>query len=299
MNKVVAVVTTFNRKKLLRECIEALLQQSYENLDVLVVNNASTDGTEDYINSLSDPRIVYYNTGENIGGAGGFSFGLKKAIESGYDYAWLMDDDSIADKNSLAVLMKAADDIQGKFSFMATTVYWTDGTQFPMNTTKPETGFHLHIDELRKWGLIGINTCSFVGCFVNLVYAEQVGLPIKEYFIYGDDVEYTTRLRKKERAFWAIDSCITHKAPSKAGSDVVHAPADRIERFAIQTRNGIHHCKLYGGMGKYIRLLCRRMRHSLMHSPDHKLKRVFVILKGIKDGIFFSPEIEYAKRPVK
>jgi len=47
--KVIAVVVTYNRKELLKECINALLQQDYDNCDILVVDNASTDGTKEFI----------------------------------------------------------------------------------------------------------------------------------------------------------------------------------------------------------------------------------------------------------
>lgn len=47
--KVTAVVVTYNRKTLLKECIESLLAQTYKNLDILVIDNASTDGTEDFV----------------------------------------------------------------------------------------------------------------------------------------------------------------------------------------------------------------------------------------------------------
>lgn len=47
--KVTAVVVTYNRKTLLKECIESLLAQTYKNLDILVIDNASTDGTEGFV----------------------------------------------------------------------------------------------------------------------------------------------------------------------------------------------------------------------------------------------------------
>ena len=50
--KVIAVVVTYNRKELLKEAIEALLNQEYNNCDVLIVDNASTDGTREYIDEL-------------------------------------------------------------------------------------------------------------------------------------------------------------------------------------------------------------------------------------------------------
>ena len=83
---VAAVVVTYNRKQLLKECIEALLAQKAKHLRIFIIDNASTDGTEEYVKGLIDgERVVYLNTGENLGGAGGFCFGIKEAMKSDCD----------------------------------------------------------------------------------------------------------------------------------------------------------------------------------------------------------------------
>ena len=79
----VAVIVTYNRKDLLKESIEALCGQTRPS-DIMVVDNASTDGTEEMVREImaSMPehsehgKIIYHNMGENLGGAGGFSFGV-------------------------------------------------------------------------------------------------------------------------------------------------------------------------------------------------------------------------------
>jgi len=100
--KVIAVIVTYNRKELLKECITALLNQDYRNCDILVVDNASTDGTFDYISELlKNKRVIYKNTGANLGGAGGFNFGMKEAVNLGCDFVWVMDDDCMVHTDSL------------------------------------------------------------------------------------------------------------------------------------------------------------------------------------------------------
>ena len=136
--RVGTIVVTFNRKKMLKECIEALLKQSYDNQEILVIDNASTDGTKDYIKKLIDhKKVFYYNTGKNSGGAGGFNYGVREALKHGYDYLWLMDDDSIAeDKDALKILVEKAAYLKDNFSFLAGLVKWTDGSLCTMNVQK-------------------------------------------------------------------------------------------------------------------------------------------------------------------
>ena len=82
MNKVAAVVVTYNRIDLLKQCVDALLKQNYP-CDILLVNNNSVDGTEEWALELVNKfeNIKYHNTGANLGGAGGFNFGMRWAVD--------------------------------------------------------------------------------------------------------------------------------------------------------------------------------------------------------------------------
>ena len=126
MKKTVDVIVTYNRLELLKENINSLLNQNYKNHDIMIINNASTDDTEKYVLGLKNKRIIYYNTGNNLGGAGGFAYGIEKAIKLEYDYAWIMDDDSIPEKDALMNLIEISNKLEDNFSFLASLVYWTD-----------------------------------------------------------------------------------------------------------------------------------------------------------------------------
>ena len=65
MKKVVAVVVTYNRLLLLKENVDALLNQSYKSLDIMIIDNASSDGTEEYIKGLKNKNIIYINYRQN------------------------------------------------------------------------------------------------------------------------------------------------------------------------------------------------------------------------------------------
>ena len=80
-NAVTAVVVTYNRLALLQQCLAALCAQTVRSFTVLVVDNASTDGTADYLKTLDMPGLVCRNPGKNLGGAGGFAYGIRAAAE--------------------------------------------------------------------------------------------------------------------------------------------------------------------------------------------------------------------------
>ena len=82
--KVIGVIVTYNRKKLLKNTVEALLNQTYKLDSIIIVDNASTDGTEEYLTNLgylNNSMIKYIKLNENTGGAGGLILELKRPLK--------------------------------------------------------------------------------------------------------------------------------------------------------------------------------------------------------------------------
>ena len=177
MKKVAAVIVTYNRLELLKECLEAVLSQE-KQCDILVINNCSTDGTEEYLDTLSYTNLFIKKTTENIGGAGGFSVGIDEAIRRGYDFAWLMDDDTIPEKTALLSLVEKATKLNNQFSFISGIAQWQDNTLCLMNVQKISSNWYKNYEVLNE-GLIPIDDATFVSYFINLRVAKKVGLPIR------------------------------------------------------------------------------------------------------------------------
>ncbi|SKB66421.1 Glycosyltransferase, GT2 family [Lachnospiraceae bacterium] len=291
--KIATVVVTYNRLELLKENLKAVLDQTVDS-DILLIDNASTDGTKEYVESLKNDRIGYYNTGKNIGGAGGFSAGVRLAIEGGYDYAWLMDDDSIPEADALESLVKKAAVLKNQFSFLSSLVRWTDGSIAKMNVQEARDFGDL--DLLDHERLLTIRRCSFVGCFVNLSLAKKEALPIADFFIYGDDVEYTRRIQKDVPAYLDLDSVIVHKMGANEGTDIITIPAEKVERYYYDRRNSMYMAKVKGIMPllREIRDDIKLSRRIGKEAADNKALRKKMLRTGAVAGLFFKPHIEYA-----
>src|SRR3954468_24833525 len=100
--RIVAVVVTFNRLAMLQRQLQRLAEVP-ELDEVLVVDNASTDGTGEW---LATAGVTAETLTSNTGGAGGFSHGLQRAIESGAELVWLMDDDGLPEPDCLGLLLE-------------------------------------------------------------------------------------------------------------------------------------------------------------------------------------------------
>ena len=288
--KILAVVVTYNRKELLSECIEALLKQECDFLDVLIVDNASTDGTRRYIDKyIKNKRVLYENTGSNIGGAGGFNYGMKKGVELGYDYIWLMDDDTIVKKDSLTNLLKADEYLKGNYGFLSSRTLWTDGSICLMNKQK-EKLFQ------KKSKYPKIRFASFVSFFVKTDIIKEVGLPIKDFFIWSDDVEYSMRIQKKYNCYLVEDSEVIHKTKSNIGPNIAKDD-ERIDRYYYLFRNEMYIAKHNNLLRKFYMLavIIVLSLRVIFKSKNYKSKKLKVISKGVKDGFKFNPKVEYIK----
>jgi GT2 family glycosyltransferase len=200
--KTLAVIVTHNRCELLSRCIDHLQAQTCLPDEILVINNASTDGTLELLLS----RRIPYLTQENVGSAGGWNCGIQKAIDHGFDAVWLMDDDGFPDTGALAALQTAMvpgvacassvvlrEDRPTHFVFPFPLL---DATGMPVIFRLPRNLATLA--DLRQVATDGIYPFAhlFNGALVSLTAVRQIGNVNRDYFIYGDEVDYFFRLRK-------------------------------------------------------------------------------------------------------
>jgi GT2 family glycosyltransferase len=199
---VAAVVVTYNRRNLLAQCVDALLAQSRPVDAIYVVDNASTDGTPEMIASKYAGRVIYERLSGNIGGAGGFHHGMKRAYEEGYDWIWVMDDDVVHDPDCLKALL------EHRASRILVPVRLLD------NSTVAE-GSAIQLDlqnPLRRWmkvkcvyeryrlladlpDEIELEDFSFEGPLFHRSIPERMGFPLADFFYSFDDTEYACRAR--------------------------------------------------------------------------------------------------------
>ncbi len=291
MSDVAAIVVTYNRKRLLKECLDSLLHQSFKT-DIIVIDNMSTDGTKQMIQSLIDNnQIIYHCTGKNIGGAGGFSEGIKFAYKLGYNFFWIMDDDCIPEFSTLKQLMIADYQLKGRYGFLSSKTLWKNGEICKMNVQrksmfKPNRDF--------QTDLVPICMASFVSLFFRRKIVTEFGLPIKEFFIWTDDWEFTRRISIKYKSYLVNSSIVHHKSASNIGANIATDSHSRLGRYKFLYRNDVFLYKREGIKGFFYELI-RLIYHSakiLFGAPDSKMLRLKILFIGTLSGIKFNPKIE-------
>lgn len=291
---VIAVVVTYNRLDLLKGNIQCLLSQSVKLKKIIIVDNASTDGTKDYLKTLhSDVFFVIFSQ-QNEGGAGGFYRGIKKASEIGCDAVWIMDDDTYPTQSALE---KLTDDYRYllekdcNVGFVTSNVLFKDDKPCLMNISNTVHVWNEFIDR----GLVRVSHSSFVSMLIPYNVIADVGLPIKEFFIWGDDGEYSTRIAAKYQGFISGNSTVHHMMKENVGVNIFNTPKDRINRFYFFYRNWMFTNTIRGRTAKRIFL---RDTYILIYkicasNTPYKSLKIRTILKGLHDGKKFDAHIDY------
>ena len=286
MEKIAAVVVTYNRKELLRQCIAHLCAQQGAICNILIVDNASTDGTREAIGEMRNEQVLYRNTGKNLGGAGGFHFGMKWAAEAGYDGIWIMDDDTLPEADALEKLLEADAALKGDYGFLSSRVLWTDGTDCPMNLQRKTP--YKDIDGFDR-PLVPVVMASFVSLFLRVGAVKEFGLPIAEFFIWSDDWEYTRRISLQRRCYAVRESRVVHAMKNKTVVNIATDTPERLPRYACFYRNDVYLYRREGWRG-WLWLLAKDSWHSvqvLLKSKKNKGERLKVIWSGFLAGISF------------
>ena len=197
---IACVVVTYNRKKLLKRCIDAIAAQSFKPTTVFIVDNASTDGTIEsvkewgYYNCKRDDIVYkYILNSKNEGGAGGFYLGMKTAYDdNNYDGIWVMDDDGEPEKNCLSGLIPYLD----VYNYVAPIVL--------SDEDHVSCSFAPHYENIDTFvkikggrnGLISDWASPFNAVLYSRSLISKVGFPKKEMFIWGDETNYHIRSKK-------------------------------------------------------------------------------------------------------
>lgn len=312
--RVVAVVVTYDRRDLLVRTLRGIAGGARSPQAVVVVDNASTDGTSEWLDLLAERHRTVdlpESAGEtgpdrdaegplvapgcdldvvhlrrNTGGAGGFAVGIDRALAlHEADLVWVMDDDTEPLPAALEEAVRAWSDYarspEHRPAFVASRVLWTDGREHPMNSMRER--LFPGRRRRRAAAAVGARTIrsgSFVSLLMDADLMRRTGLPLADYFIWNDDFEYSTRLARFRDAIQVPSSVVAHHTRTFGTTD-----ADPGPRFYFDVRNKLWVFTRSHSLAGWEKLLysgatARLWLRSFRNSSDPA-----VLLDGLRRGV--------------
>jgi len=213
---VLIIIVTWNKQEYLQSLLNSIQRISYPSYSVLVVDNASTDNTEEIIKQFD--FVIHKKLPENLGGAGGFNAGLKFAIEEDYPYVWLLDDDTEVDSDALTRLVTFyLSQENNSIGFLGSRINLLQHKELIQ-----EVGGRLDIfraDVLPNCALemkagkqiYEVDVVAACSLFASQEVIREVGLINHSFFITCDDVEWSLRAKRRGyKNFVISDAVIYH-----------------------------------------------------------------------------------------
>jgi rhamnopyranosyl-N-acetylglucosaminyl-diphospho-decaprenol beta-1,3/1,4-galactofuranosyltransferase len=274
--RIVAVAVTFNRRDLVIRLVSETGAGTVLPDEIVVVDNASTDGTVEALRVLPGPvpvHVVELDT--NTGGAGGFHTGLEVALARGADLVWLMDDDGAPAKDCLELLLPHITD----HDFIGPAVVAEHDESrlcFPIRLPGRSTVVHRLVDVERAAhdGLVAGVVIPFNGVLVTRELVERIGLVREEFFIWGDDVEYLWRAREAgARIATVVAARFRHPATDDLGTPMMfgrttynHTPSE-LKHYCM-CRNNVANLKQYVGVHGVLAFVVKTLWFYTFVRPD-------------------------------
>lgn len=212
MNKretVCSVVVTYRRKELLREALQGHLSQTRPFDKVLVVDNASNDGTLEML-ATEFPHVEVLALPSNEGGASGFYHGVQWACNHQFDWIWLGDDDAIPQPTALEEMIKEVHR-QQKQAVVGRIVNpnFTPQIRVLQFFHENDRFFKKHFHGLEPDNIVYV--ANLAGFMINRKRLMEVGNIRLDFFSQCDDLEWSLRISGEDGIAYARNAIIVHK----------------------------------------------------------------------------------------
>jgi rhamnopyranosyl-N-acetylglucosaminyl-diphospho-decaprenol beta-1,3/1,4-galactofuranosyltransferase len=232
METVAAVVVTYNRLADLKKCLDSLRQQTQALDAIFVINNGSTDGTDEWLATQTDLIVT---TQANLGGAGGFATGIDTAYKAGYTWLWCMDDDCLAAPDALARLLASPNLGPCVKNSMSVSVNSRDELAFFID--RPNRSYRKVTDMTDVELVYGV-AFFFNGTLIHSEVVKAIGIPDKALFIWGDEVEYMTRAQKMGFPVVTVPSSVFYH-PASFDRDGIPWPGAWKQYYAVRNQRRV------------------------------------------------------------
>lgn len=287
------IVLNYNGWKDTLECVSSLLQLDYPDTHIIVIDNASTDGSMDHLKQITDERVEIIESGANRGYAGGNNVGIRYAIEKGADYLCVINNDTIVDKTFIGKCVEVLKDesygiVSPVILEFGTATVQSAGGKISVLKGRHEPHFRgTDYAEIRKTHKL--IDCEFIsGCCMvfRAELVKRIGCLPEAYFLFYEETEWCCKAVKQGYRNACVTDCyIEHKDSGSVNS--ITGIKDYLlkrNRAAFVRRNGSFVEK--AGFLLYISIYTARLKMQKRNSFIHDAK-------CYSDGLFKKIDKQY------
>ena len=201
-NEIAVIICNYNGGEDTVKCIDAVIKSEDIQCDIYVVDNASTDGSAERIGRQFKETVIVVQNAENLGGSGGFGRGLRMAVEQGYPYIMMLDNDAYVDTDTIKKLYRYLKENPG-VGIVGAKIMMSDDPQRIMDYAKI-IDFKRFTDTSKWCGQLDSEEacvpreCDFAAATAAMVRREvllKCGGMDEAHFIYYDDIELGYRIK--------------------------------------------------------------------------------------------------------
>ncbi len=289
------IVLNFNGEQLLPACLDSLAQQTNADIDTVVVDNASSDGSATLV-AQKYPWARFLALDKNYGFSKANNIALRDALDRGSDYALLLNNDTYAAPDFISELLKAIDG-DPRIGVVCPKIYfahqpellWYAGGDFNLWTGASRHRGWKEIDHGQNDQTLEITQGTGCAMLVRCDALGDVGLLDEQFWTYAEDLEWSVRFLKRgyrlafapKARLWHIDGATNLKTLG-SGSEAI--------RQFLSTRNLVFAAR------KHLRwfqiptfcfgfLVNHVGRHTAVRIRDRDFRALFAIYRGLFDGL--------------
>ncbi len=239
------VILNWNRWRDTLECVESCRGLTWPNFRIVLVDNGSTDDSEERLRSqLPDVEVI--QSGSNLGFAGGCNAGIRFALNSGADLVWLLNNDAVTDPEALTMLVGAMEG-DASTGIAGSKIYyyddprriWFAGGLWEKGRLSLRHRGAQQLDEGQFDRICEMGSVSGCSMLIRASVIHAIGLMDESYFLYWEDVEWCARAAACQfRVIFVPDSHVWHKVSVSAG-------LGSLSQHYYWTRNGFAFLRRY------------------------------------------------------
>ncbi len=216
------IILNWNGEDYIGECVDSVIDQTYPETEIIVVDNNSEDSSVEILKSKHLSHITLVENSENLGYAGGNNIGIKR---SDGEYIALLNDDALADKNWISELVSRIKEGNEKTGMIASLIL-----NYRDRKTVDNTGHLLYPDGINRGRDRGESTDDLTnygealfpsgcGAFYSGEMLDEIGLFDEDFFSYGDDTDLGLRARLSGwNCLYCRKAIVYHRYSKSAGA---------------------------------------------------------------------------------